>query len=286
MLNKRLQKIFLKVTKEENMYIFNRITVVPQLPKELKKLSEIANNLWWSWNTEFLKIFKMMDPDLWDRIDKNPTKFLKLVAQEKIEKASKNEEILKLYEKVVGNYESYIYSKDTWFTKRYPNNKKDLIAYFSAEYGLDEILPIYSGGLGILSGDHLKSASDLGLPLVAVGLLYKNGYFNQKINGIGAQESEYNNIDLYNLPINPVKTAEDKDMTLEIPLLGNKLHLKIWKIQVGRVSLYLMDSDIEENIEEFRNINLKLYGGDKEMRIRQEIVLGMAGVELLKQLGL
>ena len=286
MLNKRLQKRFLKVTKEENMYIFNRITVVPQLPKELKKLSEIANNLWWSWNTEFLKIFKMMDPDLWDRIDKNPTKFLKLVAQEKIEKASKNEEILKLYEKVVGNYESYIYSKDTWFTKRYPNNKKDLIAYFSAEYGLDEILPIYSGGLGILSGDHLKSASDLGLPLVAVGLLYKNGYFNQKINGIGAQESEYNNIDLFNLPINPVKTAEDKDMILEIPLLGNKLHLKIWKIQVGRVSLYLMDSDIEENIEEFRNITLKLYGGDKEMRIRQEIVLGMAGVELLKQLGL
>ena len=268
------------------MYIFNRITVVPQLPKELNKLSEIANNLWWSWNTEFLKIFKMIDPDLWERIDKNPTKFLKLVSQEKIEKAAKNEEIIKLYEKVVAYYESYIYSKDTWFTKRYPNNKKDQIAYFSAEYGLDEILPIYSGGLGILSGDHLKSASDLGIPLVAVGLLYKNGYFNQKINGYGQQESEYNNIDLYNLPINPVKTADEKDMILEIPLLGNTLHLKIWKIQVGRVSLYLMDSDIEGNIEEFRNITMKLYGGDKEMRIRQEIVLGMAGVELLKQLGL
>ena len=268
------------------MYIFNRITVVPQLPKELKKLTEIANNLWWSWNSEFLKIFKMMDPDLWDTIDKNPVKFLKLVAQDKIEKATKNEEILKLYEKVVNNYESYLYSKDTWFAKKYPNNKKDLIAYFSAEYGLDEILPIYSGGLGILSGDHLKSASDLGIPLVAVGLLYKNGYFNQKINSLGIQESEYNNIDLYNLPINPVKTADDKDMILTIPLLGNKLHLKIWKIQVGRVSLYLMDSDIPENIEEFRNITLKLYGGDKEMRIRQEIVLGMAGVELLKQLGI
>ena len=268
------------------MYIFNRITVVPQLPKELKKLTEISNNLWWSWNTEFLKIFKMIDPDLWERIDKNPTKFLKLVAQEKIEKAVKNEEILKLYEKVVDNYENYIYSKDTWFAKKYPNNKKDLIAYFSAEYGLDEILPIYSGGLGILSGDHLKSASDLGIPLVAVGLLYKNGYFNQKINGYGQQESEYNNIDLYNLPINPVKTEDDQDMILEIPMLGNTLHLKIWKIQVGRVNLYLMDSDIEQNIEEFRNITLKLYGGDKEMRIRQEIVLGMAGVELLKKLGL
>ena len=268
------------------MYIFNRITVVPQLPKELKKLSEIANNLWWSWNTEFLKIFKMIDPDLWERIDKNPTKFLKLVSQEKIEKAAKNEEIIKLYDNVVSNYENYIYSKDTWFTKKYPNNKKDLIAYFSAEYGLDEIVPIYSGGLGILSGDHLKSASDLGIPLVAVGLLYKNGYFNQKINGYGQQESEYNNIDLYNLPINPVKTKEDKNLILEIPMLEKTLYLKIWKIDVGRVSLYLMDSDIEENDEEFRNITLKLYGGDKEMRIRQEIVLGMAGVELLKTLGL
>lgn len=268
------------------MYIFNRITVVPQLPKELKKLSEITNNLWWSWNTEFLKIFKMIDPDLWERIDKNPTKFLKLVSQEKIEKAAKNEEIIKLYDNVVSNYENYIYSKDTWFTKKYPNNKKDLIAYFSAEYGLDEIVPIYSGGLGILSGDHLKSASDLGIPLVAVGLLYKNGYFNQKINGYGQQESEYNNIDLYNLPINPVKTKEDKNLILEIPMLGKTLYLKIWKIDVGRVSLYLMDSDIEENDEEFRNITLKLYGGDKEMRIRQEIVLGMAGVELLKTLGL
>ncbi len=268
------------------MYIFNRITVVPQLPKELKKLTEIANNLWWSWNTEFLKIFKMIDPDLWERIDKNPTKFLKLVAQEKIEKAAKNEEILKLYDQVVGYYENYIYSKDTWFAKKYPNNKQDLIAYFSAEYGLDEILPIYSGGLGILSGDHLKSASDLGIPLVAVGLLYKNGYFNQKINGYGQQESEYNNIDLYNLPINPVKTADDQDMILEFPMLGNTLYVKVWKIQVGRVSLYLMDSDIDKNIEEFKNITMKLYGGDKEMRIRQEIVLGMAGVELLKQLGL
>ena len=268
------------------MYIFNRITVVPQLPKELKKLTEIANNLWWSWNTEFLKIFKMIDPDLWERIDKNPTKFLKLVAQEKIEKAAKNEEILKLYDQVVGYYENYIYSKDTWFAKKYPNNKQDLIAYFSAEYGLDEILPIYSGGLGILSGDHLKSASDLGIPLVAVGLLYKNGYFNQKINGYGQQESEYNNIDLYNLPINPVKTADDQDMILEFPMLGNTLSLKVWKIQVGRVSLFLMDSDIDKNIEEFKNITMKLYGGDKEMRIRQEIVLGMAGVELLKQLGM
>ena len=268
------------------MYIFNRVTVVPQLPEKISRLTEIANNLWWSWNTEFLKLFQMIDIDLWENVGKNPIKFLKLVNQSKIEEISENSEFLKQYNRVVENFDNYMNSKDTWFNKKYPNNKNDLIAYFSAEYGLDEILPIYSGGLGILSGDHLKSASDLGIPLVAVGLLYKNGYFNQKINGYGQQESEYNNIDLYNLPINPVKTEDDQDMILEIPMLGNTLHLKIWKIQVGRVNLYLMDSDIEQNIEEFRNITLKLYGGDKEMRIRQEIVLGMAGVELLKKLGL
>ena len=267
------------------MYIFNRITVVPQLPKRIEKLSEIANNLWWSWNTEFLKLFKMIDLDLWESIDKNPTKFLKLVNQEKIEKIATDTEFLKAYDKVVCNYDSYIYSKDTWFAKKHPNNKKDTIAYFSAEYGLDEILPIYSGGLGILSGDHLKASSDLGIPLVAVGLLYKNGYFNQRINAYGHQESEYHNIDLYNLPINPVKNDVGEDLIISIPLLANTLYLKVWEINVGRVKLYLMDSDIEQNIEEYKNITLRLYGGDKEMRIRQEIVLGMAGVILLKTLG-
>ena len=267
------------------MYVFNRITVIPQLPKRINKLSEIANNLWWSWNTDFLKLFKIIDLDLWERIDKNPTKFLKLVNQEKIEKASDNQEFLKLYDEVVENYEDYMNSKDTWFNKKYPNNKEDLIAYFSAEYGLDEILPIYSGGLGILSGDHLKASSDLGIPLVACGLLYKNGYFNQKINGYGRQESEYYNIDLYNLPINPVKDEDGEDLIIDIPMLGSTLYLKVWQINVGRIKLYLMDSDIEQNIEEFKNITLKLYGGDKEMRIRQEIVLGMAGVKLLERLG-
>ena len=167
------------------MYIFNRITVNPQLPKKIGKLSEIANNLWWSWNTEFLKLFKQIDIDLWEECGKNPVKFLKLVAQEKLEAIAQDAEFLKEYNKNVNNFEGYINSKNTWFNKTYPENKNDLIAYFSAEYGLDEILPIYSGGLGMLSGDHLKSSSDLGIPLVAVGLLYKNGYFHQKINRVG-----------------------------------------------------------------------------------------------------
>ena len=268
------------------MYVFNKITVKPQLPKRIDKLSKIANNLWWSWNTDFLKLFKEIDIDLWETIGKNPVKFLKLVSQDKLEKIIENEEFLKEYDKIVEDYEDYINSKITWFSKKYPNNKNDLIAYFSAEYGLDEILPIYSGGLGILSGDHLKSASDLGIPLVAVGLLYKNGYFHQKINGNGVQETEYYDIDISSLPILPVTDYEGKDVVISIKLPKKKLYLKVWKIIVGRVNLYLLDSDIEENIEEYRKITKTLYGGDQEMRICQEIVLGMAGVELLKTLGM
>ena len=269
------------------MYIFNRITVNPQLPKRINKLSEIANNLWWSWNTDFLKLFKEIDIDLWETVEKNPVKFLKLVSQENLEKAAQNNNFLKEYDKIADDFEAYMNSKNTWFNKNYPNNNNNLIAYFSAEYGLDEILPIYSGGLGILSGDHLKSASDLGLPFVAVGLLYKNGYFNQKINGYGDQQTEYKNIDLYNLPILPVKNEDDTDLKISVKLPKGNLYLKVWKINVGRVKLYLLDSDIEENVdEEYKKITLRLYGGDQEMRIQQEIVLGMAGVKLLKTLGL
>lgn len=268
------------------MYVFNRITVNPQLPKRINQLSEIANNLWWSWNTEFLRLFKDIDADLWETIEKNPVKFLKLVSQEKLEKAAENPAFLKEYDKVVENFNGYMESKNTWFAKKYPENKKDLIAYFSAEYGVDQILPIYSGGLGILSGDHLKSASDLGIPLVAVGLLYKNGYFHQKINAYGDQETEYHNIDLFNLPILPVKNEKDEDLIIDVKFPKRKLYLKVWQIHVGRVNLYLLDSDIEQNHEEDRDVTLRLYGGDQEMRIRQEVVLGMAGVRLLRKLGL
>ena len=268
------------------MYVFNRITVNPQLPKRIEKLSEISNNLWWSWNTEFLRLLKKMDGDLWEQSGKNPVKFLKHISQERLEAMSKDIGFLKEYDKVVSNFDGYMNSKNTWFAKKYPEEKNDLIAYFSAEYGIDETMPIYSGGLGILSGDHLKSASDLGIPLVAVGLLYKNGYFNQKINGYGDQETEYKNIDLYDLPITPVKDNKGEDLTIYVKFPKRRLYLKVWQVNVGRVTLYLLDSDIDKNNEEDRDVTLKLYGGDQEMRIRQEIVLGMAGVNLLKTLEL
>ena len=269
------------------MYVFNKITVNPQLPKRIEKLSEISNNLWWSWNTEFLRLFKTIDNDLWETCEKNPVKFLKQVSQERLEAVSKNVEFLKEYDKLARQFEDYINSKNTWFANNYPENKNDLIAYFSAEYGLDRTIPIYSGGLGILSGDHLKSASDLGIPLVAVGLLYKNGYFHQKINGYGDQETEYINIELSNLPINPVKDKNGEDLIIYVKFPKRRLYLKVWQINVGRIKLYLLDSDIEKNNPEDRDVTLRLYGGDQEMRIRQEIVLGMGGTNLLtRALGL
>ncbi len=265
------------------MYIFNRITVNPQLPKRINKIAEISNNLWWSWNTEFLRLFQSIDRDLWETSMKNPVKFLKHVSQDRLEKAAKDSTLLKEYDKIVSDYEDYMNSKNTWFNNNHGNNKNDLVAYFSAEYGLDQTVPIYSGGLGILSGDHLKSTSDLGIPLVAVGLLYKNGYFNQKINGHGDQETEYHDIDLFDLPINPVKDEAGDDLTIHVKFPKRRIYLKVWEVKVGRTTLYLLDSDIDKNHEEDRNVTLRLYGGDQEMRIRQEIVLGMAGVKLLTE---
>ncbi len=269
------------------MYIFNKITVNPQLPKRIGKLAEISNNLWWSWNTEFLRLFKIIDRDLWETCEKNPVKFLKRVSQDRLEAVATNTEFLKEYDRLAKEFDDYITSKNTWFSNKYPENKKDLIAYFSAEYGLDQTIPIYSGGLGILSGDHLKSASDLGIPLVAVGLLYKNGYFHQKINGYGDQETEYNNIELSDLPINLVKDENGEDLKINVKFEKRKVYLKVWQINVGRIKLYLLDSDIDENSPEDREVTLKLYGGDQEMRIKQEIILGMGGTNLLtRALGL
>lgn len=263
------------------MYVFNKITVNPQLPKRIGKLSEIANNLWWSWNTEFLRLFKIIDRDLWETCEKNPVKFLKRVSQDRLEAVVENTDFLREYDRLAKEFDDYVTSKNTWFSNKYPENKKDLIAYFSAEYGLDQTIPIYSGGLGILSGDHLKSASDLGIPLVAVGLLYKNGYFHQKINGNGEQETEYNNIELSNLPINPVKDENGEELKIYVKFEKRKVYLKVWQINVGRIKLYLLDSDIDENTPEDREVTLRLYGGDQEMRIKQEIILGMGGTNLL-----
>lgn len=238
------------------MYLFGKITVNPKLPERICALAEIANNVWWSWNSDFLKLFQKIDIELWNHIGKNPVKFLAHVSQSALQKAVENEEFLAEYDKQVTYFYNYMNSTNTWFNKKYSNYKDNaLIAYFSAEYGLDETLPIYSGGLGILSGDHLKSASDLGLPFVAIGLLYKSGYFKQNINAEGRQITEYKNINIYELPILPVTGDSNKELIISVNIEKRKLYLKVWKIQVGRVNLYMLDSDIELNNEEDRRNN-------------------------------
>ena len=268
-------------------YVFNKITVRPQLPKRIDKLGEIAYNLWWSWNTDFLRLFKNIDVDLWEKCQKNPVKFLRLVSQEKLEAVIEDVEFLSAYDTVVEEFNNYMNSKNTWYSKNHADHKDDSIAYFSAEYGLDQTVGIYAGGLGILSGDHLKAASDLGIPLTGIGLLYKHGYFTQKINGFGEQQTVYKDLDFDFLPIHEVKDEEGKPLMVSVNLPEREVFLKVYRIDVGRIKLYLMDSDIDENADSpYRDITTKLYGGDQEYRVQQEIVLGIAGVRLVKKLGL
>ena len=267
------------------MYIFNKLTVIPKLPDNIKGLSEIVNNVWWSWNTEYLKLFKFIDADLWNEVLKNPYKFLKLVEQEKLEEASNNPDFIKEYEKVYENFKGYMNKKDTYYAKKHLDMKDKQIAYFSAEYGLDETVPLYSGGLGILSGDTLKSASDLGLPLVAIGLMYKEGYFMQHIDAYGNQISNYEKLDVKNMPILPVTDEEGNDLKVVVKMEDREVTVKVWQINVGRVKLYLLDSDVEENNEEDRKLTHRLYGGDRYMRCAQEMILGMGGIRALEKLG-
>ncbi len=274
-------------TKEEIfVYLFGKITVKPQLPERISELSNLATNLWWSWNTYSLRLYDYIDSNLFTKVNKNPIKFLSLINQERLIEVSKDEEFLKDYDMVVDNFKNYLYTDNTYFNKHFPNFKNESIAYFSAEFGLDEILPIYAGGLGILSGDHCKSASDLGLPFVPVGLLYKQGYFNQFINKDGSEVFDYSPNIIDELPILPVKDADGNDVIVPIDFPGRIIYVKAWEIHVGRVNLYLLDSDIDLNSSIDRQLTLKLYGGNQDMRISQEIVLGIGGMKLLQTLNI
>ena len=268
------------------MYVFGKINVKPQLPERIAGLYDLANNLWWSWNSYALRLYDYINSDLFKKVNKNPVKFLAEVNQKRLLEVSQDEDFLKEYDLVMENFEGYLSASDTYFSKTFPNFKDTKIAYFSAEYGLDEILPIYAGGLGILSGDHCKSASDLGIPFYPVGLLYKDGYFNQLINKDGSETFEYSTAELDGLPILPVKNEDGSNLIISVNLPGRVVYLKIWKINVGRITLYLMDSDIDTNSDADRGLTLKLYGGNQEMRISQEIILGIGGMKVLETLGI
>jgi starch phosphorylase len=268
------------------MYIIGKIVITTVIPDQLLKLKEIAYNLWWSWNPDAIDLFRDIDLPLWEKLKKNPVRFLQEVSRQKLLDKVEDTEFMKMYWKVCHEFDSYMSCNDTWFSRSFSDKKDHHIAYFSAEYGLNEVLPIYSGGLGVLSGDHCKSASDLGLPFTAVGLFYKQGYFNQSINQEGWQLTEYNDLITSHLPIVPVNDAEGRPILINVDFPGRVVYAKVWQVKIGRVSLYLMDTDIEQNSIQDRMITTRLYGGDQETRIQQEILLGLGGYRVLDALGI
>lgn len=258
--------------------------VTPNLPDRLKAVEEIARNVWWAWDAEAIEMFIRMDRDRWYK-SPNPVELLGVISQDRLKDLSEDESFLAHLDRVYERYRRYM-SNGSWFRaeKEWPEGKK--IAYFCAEFGIDHTIPIYSGGLGILSGDHLKSASDLGLPLVAVGLLYRQGYFRQYLSSDGWQQEYFPENDFYNLPVSQVTKEDGTPHRIQVELPGRVLHAQIWKLQVGRVPLYLLDANLEENWAEDREVTAQLYGGDRDMRLRQEILLGIGGYRALKSMGI
>jgi glycogen phosphorylase len=266
------------------MRTVRKFTVIPSLPEKLEPLRRLAYNLWWCWSHDAVSLFQRMDRDLWETTGHNPVRVLGAVKQERLNELIDDEGFLSHMQRVTQQFEQYLKSTG-WFDKTHPDDKTR-IAYFTAEYGLTESVPIYSGGLGILAGDHLKSSSDLGLPLVGVGLLYRVGYFRQYLNVDGWQQELYPENDFYNMPLELVADDHHQSVTITVDVAGRPVQAQIWRLQVGRIPLYLLDTNLEQNHPSDREITAQLYGGDLEMRIRQEILLGIGGQRALEVLGI
>ncbi|UCE99728.1 MAG: alpha-glucan family phosphorylase [Planctomycetota bacterium] len=256
-------------------------TVLPALPEPLRDLEFIAYNLFWSWNTEAMDLFKRIDSELWTACGNNPVRFLGKVSQHRLEELAQNKGFLRQLLQTAENLKSYLQAKPTWFEKVCANADKPVIAYFSAEYGIHECLPIYAGGLGLLAADHLKSASDLGIPIVGVGLLYQKGYFRQYLNIDGWQQELYTENDFHNMPLELVRKESGRPLTISVDYPGRSVQAQLWCATIGRVKLYLLDTNIPANSPVDRMTTVSLYGGDRELRIRQEIMLGIGGLKAL-----
>ncbi|MEA3366308.1 MAG: alpha-glucan family phosphorylase, partial [Candidatus Hydrogenedentes bacterium] len=260
-----------------------KFTVVPKLPAELEPLRELAFNLWWSWDPEAIDLFFRIDRDRWITVKQNPVRLLGEVRQERLEELAQDDGYLAHLERVYTRFNAYI-KGNHWHEKNPDVPKEFQVAYLSAEFGLHESMALYSGGLGVLSGDHLKAASDMGLPLVGVGLMYREGYLQQYLNADGWQQERYPVNDFYNLPVTLVRDNEGNILTIEVEYPERPVKARIWRVNVGRVPLYLLDCDFDENDPDDREITARLYGGDNDMRVRQEILLGMGGVSMLRKL--
>ena len=255
------------------------------LPKQLKRLGELAYNLWWTWEKDCQRMYRDIDFDLWEKTYHNPVKFLRQVERSRINEMQNDLHFMKKYNDIIEEFEKYVKSENTWFNITYPKKKNELVAYLSSEFGMHETLPIYAGGLGILSGDHIKEASDLGIPMVGVGFLYTNGYFSQKITEDGWQEARYMNLKFEELPVSPIIDENGEPLTVKVDLPGREILVRVWNIQVGRVPLYLLDSNVEGNSDADRQLTARLYSSDLDLKITQEVILGIGGVRALRKLG-
>ncbi len=267
------------------MPTFQTYHVTPTLPGALEPLREMSFNLWWTWEPSARRLFRHLDPELWNRTNHNPVRMLQLSRQSRLEEVSQDKAFLRELKEVHDAFRNYLARKDTYGKTGAGSAIKNPVAYFSAEFGFHESIPNYSGGLGILAGDHCKSASDLDLNFVAIGLLYRHGYFKQQIDKGGVQEAVNLNQNFHDLPIREVRRG-DANLLISVRILDREVFAKIWQLQVGRVSLYLLDTETPENNAEDRLITAELYGGDLEMRMRQEIMLGIGGVKALSALGI
>jgi starch phosphorylase len=262
-------------------------TVSPSLPERLRPLQQLAYNLWWSWNFRAAELFRQIDGDLWEETNHNPVLMLGTIQQERLQATAEDEAFVAYLERVCQEFDEYMEPRTTWFdSAQYPFPEGMTVAYFSAEFGLLDCLAIYSGGLGVLAGDCLKSASDLGLPMVGIGLLYQEGYFRQYLTADGWQQESYPLHDFYNLPLMLERKEDGTPLTVTVDYPDRQVYAQIWRAQVGRVPLYLLDTNIPLNRAPDQDISDELYGGDGEMRIQQEIMLGIGGLRALQALGI
>ncbi len=258
-----------------------------KLPLPLKRLADLAYNYWWSWSGDRISLFQTIDPQEWERCGHNPVAILESATYERLTQLAEDPFYLKQISALAREFDQYINQQDTWVSRVAPQvSALRPIAYFCAEFGIHESLPIYSGGLGILAGDHLKSSSDLGVPLVGVGLLYRQGYFRQRLNRQGWQEDYYIDNPFEQMPLELIKNEQGESVTIELQVRQRVVKVQIWRVQVGRVTLYLLDSDRHDNDPIDRWLTGHLYGGNLETRIAQEVVLGIGGVRALHALGI
>ncbi len=267
------------------MPTYHTYNVIPTLPPALEPMREMVFNLWWTWEPSARRLFRHLDPELWTRTNHNPVRMLQLSRQARLIEVSEDDDFLRELKEVHAAFHKYLARQDTYGKKGNGSSLQSPVAYFSAEFGFHESIPNYSGGLGILSGDHCKSASDLDLNFVAVGLLYRHGYFKQQIDREGTQQAVNLNQNFHHLPIREVR-RENARVLISVRILDREVYAKLWQLNVGRINLFLLDTDVAENTPEDRLITAELYGGDLEMRIRQEMVLGIGGVRALRALGL